>query len=258
MCQHINIGGSTVEVGEYERRLVRLKLRAISAHMLVRTRFEVKQIIFHHEIKEFTAFGRHFMIHFRCSCDHFVLATVRRGISLRIEKRLVVILHLVDTELFRLHFHKSVAKRRYVFSDKLTEIRNILGGIIISAACGINIVDIRIESEITRLRATVSHQPVIDLVQLRRNLLIHFCPRFKRFATFVAVGRFHMLQQAVEIALLPPEIGGAESDRLAVFVPELVLGDGKGNVSARRETYRHLGIPEQYVAEFLLEPRAEL
>ena len=96
MCQHVDVCGGAVEIGEDKRRLVFRQRGTITAEVLVLARHEIEQLVFGHEIKEFYCLGRKIGVHLARLFHKFFRRSDGRCVAVGKHKLFVVIAQFID------------------------------------------------------------------------------------------------------------------------------------------------------------------
>ena len=223
--QHVHVRGGAVEVGEDEGRLVGSEPGHVSAQLLSGPGFQVKELVFLHEIEELAGFGAHFPVHLLGLVHQFLRGTDGQRVAFRELQLLVVEADTVNAQVFLLAFPDGGHGRGHNLPDLLPEVGGVLLGIVKAVPFDIGHVGIGFKAHLLRLGIPKLNQFRILLVQFRADLFIQLRPGFESFLPLLPIRAFHMLEQAVEVALLAPEIRLGLCGGLAVFLAEFALPD---------------------------------
>ena len=174
--------------------------------MLAGTCFQIKEFVLRHELEEFLGLRRKRRVHFGCSLNHVVLFAHGVCVAVREHKAFVVVADLLKAQTLCLLFTHTGNSRCDHRADLLAELGHVLRGVIQTAHVEVSELRVVLKAQLFRHGQTHLDQLVVDFIQLIGYTGIQLRPLFKGFLALGAVGAFHVLQKAVEIAGLAAEL----------------------------------------------------
>ena len=124
--QDVHVGAGAVEIRENEGHFDTRERRAITTALLARLGLEIKHLILDHPVEKAAGLGRQFAVHLLCRRDQFLSCPAGNSITFRIGQELIVILQLVNTQVFPLLFEDLRRDRRDLVPHLFTECLRVL------------------------------------------------------------------------------------------------------------------------------------
>ena len=247
--EHVNVGGSAVEVRKDERRFQIHQLGLIAAHALAGPRSQVKLLVRHHKIEVFAGLGRELPIHLLRRADHFLLGTVRRRVAFGEEEFFIVIVQLVHADALFLLLTQVRAERNDVLLYALPEPSDVLRAVFIARALQIRQFDIVFHTENLRFVRAERDHLVVNLIQLIRDRSIETCPFAERAFAYRAIRILHEFQKPVEVARLPHIFDLASRGQLCITAAQELIFGIVGNQTLVRQLQARFGVRENDLSE---------
>ena len=192
MCHNIHISACSIEIGKNKRCTVFRKICHISTGFFRLSSQNIKQLIFHHEVKKLFRFRRKFFVHFLSIRHDFFRRALWFWIASGKIHILINIRKLFQTQSLSSVLMHLLCQRNKILFDLSAEILNFFFSIGITVHPVISKFYIIVISKKSCLLGTILHQLIVNLIQFCRLALEECTVLVMCFSSDLAVFMCHI------------------------------------------------------------------